>query len=483
MRSITAARRRARYEAGVAQPKTLTERQVSVLRWIAEGCPNGVVDDEFHRTSAAALRRRGLVGTSGRGPTWMAKVTHAGREYLAQVEGPSPPTPRKANGSVTQRLVDDVGAAGGSLRVPRRGAFDGDGVDYEHRARLAERLGKVPEGRRLIVTRREGELELRLVDAPGQAGGRAELVPIAIPEKVGRYDPTARQFRDRAERHEVSRGSLRRATRIVHAIAVEAERRGWSARPSPESRNGYGRDVWTGTKDGHLQIEADDHDFRLLAREEGAHTRGRWEEEVKRYRDRELPSGRFDAGATGRLKLELASERWWIHRGRQSRWADRQSWSLEERLPYLFREIEGRIAEAARVAEEEQMAREKAAEAARRNAEERERQWALLMEQAEERLVEERRATELRAQADAWHEADRLRRYCDAMAAAFGDDPETAKWLAWARAHAARRDPLTESPTMPNEPEATPEALQPYLPEGWRAEGPYEGLRAHGPTR
>jgi hypothetical protein len=31
-----------RYQAGVAQRKTLTEQQVGILRWISEGCPDGV---------------------------------------------------------------------------------------------------------------------------------------------------------------------------------------------------------------------------------------------------------------------------------------------------------------------------------------------------------------------------------------------------------------------------------------------------------
>jgi hypothetical protein len=89
---------------------------------------------------------------------------------------------------------------------------------YEHRARLAQRYGKVPAGKRLtisIVSR--DEVELGLVDAPGNTGGRSELVPITVPGKVARYHETARQFRDRSERHEVSR-----ATRLVHAIAKEA---------------------------------------------------------------------------------------------------------------------------------------------------------------------------------------------------------------------------------------------------------------------
>jgi hypothetical protein len=89
--------------------------------------------------------------------------------------------------------------------------------------------------------------------------------------------------------------------------------------------------------------------------------------------------------------------------GRQSRWADRQSWTLEERPPHLFREIEERIAAANRVAEEERIAAEKAAEGARREAEERERQWHLLIDQANKPLAETHRATHLRAQAaDAW---------------------------------------------------------------------------------
>jgi hypothetical protein len=36
-----------------------------------------------HRVSAAALRSRGLVKISGRGPTWRATITDAGRAFLS----------------------------------------------------------------------------------------------------------------------------------------------------------------------------------------------------------------------------------------------------------------------------------------------------------------------------------------------------------------------------------------------------------------
>lgn len=456
----------------MAQRKTLTEQQVEILRWISKGCPAGVMEGDAPRVSAAALRRRGLVTTSGRGSTWSAEITEAGHEYLTKVDSDDPPVARQANVSVTQQLVDDVIAAGGTLRVPRRWRQGSDGIDYENRALLAERYGKVPAGKRLEVVPLKDELEIRLSDAPGNLG-RAELVEIEIPEKISRYHEAARSFRDDKAEHEVSRSHLRRAVAIIHVIAIEAERRGWSV----------------SSASGGLKIVAGGHDFHLDLHEKGVKTRGPWEKEVQRYRDmrwgsygsREVPSGPYDADATGELNLELRVERPWIFRGRQSRWGDRTSWKLEERLSHVFREIEDRIIKADRVAEEERIAAEKRAEEARRAAEERERQWHSLMEQAKERLVESQRAAVLRSQEQAWREAERLREYCDAMEAAHGAHPESAEWIAWARDFAARLDPLNERPSMPDSPEETPEALQEHLPEGWSVHGPEYG-RAHTPA-
>jgi hypothetical protein len=447
----------------MAQRKTLTEQQVAILRWIGDGCPDGVMEGTFHRISAGALRNRGLVKTSGRGPSWSAKITAAGREYLREVDGPEPPIPRKANVSITQQFVDDIAAAGGAQRFPQSERWD-----LERKARLATRHRKVPDGMRLEVARVGDEVEIRLVHDEDVT---AELLPVAIPEKIGRYHPAARAFRDRREHHEVSREQLPRATRIVHAIAREAERRGWAAAAEP----------------GCLQLTAQGEQFSIRLREDGVRPRGSWERDVEHYRgvdpnsyfyrDRTLPTGPYDAEAEGRLRLELLCKNGWIFQGRQSRWSDRQSWMLEERLPHLFREIEERIVEAKRVAEEQRIAAEKRAEAERREAEERERRWHVLMEQARQRLVETHRASHLRAQAEAWEQAERLRRYCDALAEAYSDNPRTAEWIAWAREYAARLDPLAAPPAMPGPPEETREALQQHLPNGWSVYGPEHGHR------
>lgn len=85
-------------------------------------------------------------------------------------------------------------------------------------------------------------------------------------------------------------------------------------------------------------------------------------------------------------------------------------------------------------------------------------------------------SSHLRAQAEAWELAERLRCYCDALAEAHGDSPRTAGWIAWAREY-ARLDPLVAPQVMPEPPEETPEALQQHLPNGWSVYGSEHGYR------
>ena len=442
--------------------------------------------DDFHRISAAALRNRGLVKTSGHGPTWNAKITHAGLEYLKQVDGEDPPMPRQPNVSVTQQLVDEVIAAGGVMRVPRCDRHHPERVDYERRVQSAQRLGKVPDGKRFELSYDDTEIKIQLVDAP--MASRVELAPVVIPERIGRYHKAAREFRDRSDRHEVSRDQLARATRIVHAIAAEAEHRGWTVSVSDEAmgRSGNG---WTATKYGHVQLAVNGELFWLRLQEEGAHTRGPREQEVRHYRtvrdddyfwrNRKVPRDPYDADCSGRLQLTLHASRGWVLRGRQSRFGDRHSWTLETRLPHLFREIEERIVELQQYDEANHIEAERKAEAARLAAEERARHWRQLMARAKQRLLEDHLAAHAQRQADAWRTAGALREYCNAVESAHGTDSGSAEWISWIRAHADRVDPLAESPRMPAPPAESGEALQRYLPDDWSAEGPEHDPRSH----
>lgn len=59
-----------------------------MLRWIAEGPPDGEATNP-QRLIARALATRRLVKIRGRGPQWHAELTDAGRHYLDHGEYPS----------------------------------------------------------------------------------------------------------------------------------------------------------------------------------------------------------------------------------------------------------------------------------------------------------------------------------------------------------------------------------------------------------
>lgn len=457
----------------MAQRKTLTERQVAVLRWIGEGCAAGVMSDEISaRISAGALRNRGLVRTSGHGSTWTATITPAGSDYLKQVDGPTPPIARQPNASVTQQLIEDVIAAGGSLRVPRK-RWNDSGVDYERRAQLAESYGKVPAGSRLVVKRlSHEELLIELVgDAIANSDGReptASLKPVPVPARLRNYHRVAREFRDRANLHEVSRKALPRVLRIVHALATEAELRGYPVACVQTREDSYGRGDWKPAQDGQLIFTVNEHALRVRIWEKGAGLRGPYEHQLERWkRDREQPARLmqfldrpkpYDSGATGELNIEALAGSY----GRQKSWRDRSRWTLEDRLPHLLHELELQAADA----EERRLVRE-------REEAERQQQWEAAMEVAKRRLVEDDRLDVLRNRVRAWQEADAIRAYCDAVEARHGAqaidaDREAAQWLAFAREHA---DAAQELPRMPADPEVTLDRLKPYLGR-WSPYGP-----------
>lgn len=230
----------------MAQRKTLNELQIAVLRWISEGCSDDGIDSVSARISAGALRNRGLVRTSGRGSTWKATITAAGTEYLQHLDGPNPALPRQPNVSVTQQLVDAVVAAGGSLRVPRKRWDEKGAIDYERRARLAESYGKVPPGSRLVVKTASAEEFLIELVNDGMAAADGDdaspgLTPVPVLARLSKYHRLAREFRDRTNLHEVSRKTLPRVLRVIHALAVEAERRGYEVACLRVQEDSYGR--------------------------------------------------------------------------------------------------------------------------------------------------------------------------------------------------------------------------------------------------
>ena len=66
----------------------LNERQIEVLRWINDGCPDGRWTDFTFKTTATALASRRLVTVSKRGGAWSAAILPPGEYYIANNDYP-----------------------------------------------------------------------------------------------------------------------------------------------------------------------------------------------------------------------------------------------------------------------------------------------------------------------------------------------------------------------------------------------------------
>jgi hypothetical protein len=210
-------------------------------------------------------------------------------------------------------------------------------------------------------------------------------------------------------------------------------------------------------RDGHLVITIRGHDYDLRVWEEKVSLRGDWERERKRRAEHRFdyfysyaPLKPFDKDATGRVTVTVDSG--YSREGRPASWADRKSWTLEEKLGELLRELEIRAAED-----------DHRDLLAQRAAEERQRQWELAMERAKERFHQAQLEKTLREQMAAWQEARVVRSYLAAVEELHGEDAGATEWITWIGEYLDRLDPLHSAPAMPEPPEPSPEDLKPFL--------------------
>jgi hypothetical protein len=213
-------------------------------------------------------------------------------------------------------------------------------------------------------------------------------------------------------------------------------------------------------------IRNDDCTVRLRLSEEGLGSRSYFDRYASSYT--RGPDGRlervqrsvadYEAKGTGRLRLELVGPLGTTRR--TSKWADRKSWRLEDKLGDVSWAIEARSVDARHAAER------KAAEEA-----ERQQRWEAAMESARAAAIEQRRGATLRAQVAAWHEAEQIRVWCDAAATRHPTDPAAGAWIDWARNYADRVDSLTTAPQTPEIDQIRPDELIPFLGH-WSPYGP-----------
>lgn len=484
----------------VRRTDPLTERQLEVLCWVADGCPDGVMTGHTHKSSARALEGRRLLKISKPNGAWSATVTDIGSYYLAH--GSFPPTNHKAYTAKHQRsptpgkpasrersdagdrqdaasaaerpakprkvsppeqLVADVLAAGGRLKEPRDTRGNGWSAVREL-VRNANRYGKTPPGTRLAHKLvHEGEHwygssfdVFTLVEGP--AGTDAPLLPVPVSDQVERYHPAV-SARRKAKRLSVGSVAETRAHCILHAVAVEAEHRGFAVAPhlpkttaGDASQSGLWHLLFTycgETVPLRIEEETDRIEHVPTPDELKAHERRPW-----------IPIPTHDHPRSGRLRIEIGGQ---SQLGRPAAWADRTRWRLDDKLPEVLREVAVR-------ADELRLRREAKtrAEDEYRQAVDREE------EQARARAAEAHRQEVLENQLVKWRAAQELRKYATAVADRIAvveaggqvDGKAVAdaqSWLEWIQQRADRQDPTMALATWPKPPQLASYELRKFM--------------------
>jgi hypothetical protein len=150
--------------------------------------------------------------------------------------------------------VARVVAAGGVLEA------DDDSLAGDAGERLvaaSRHAPGLPFGKQLRLRSRGVLCSARQVYLDEESSVRVAEQPVPVPQRVARLHPAVAASRDHADRHEASRDSLSRATRLLHVLAAEAGRRGHDITPVRHARFQYNSGFISSLKDGHLAIGID----------------------------------------------------------------------------------------------------------------------------------------------------------------------------------------------------------------------------------
>jgi len=481
----------------------INSRQVEVLQWIADGCPDGVMTGFTHKTTAKALQGRGLAEVGVRGGAWRAEVTDAGRHYL--IHGGYPPRMRRekqatrgatpatgqragrpaahasarapATGTPPERAAPPVRLSVGELaesliaRVVGAGGriCAGDileGAVGEHVIMASRHAPNLPFGKRLRLLDQSWPRSAREVYLDEDFAVRVAERPVPVPQRVTRLHPAAAAYRDDADRQEVSRDLATRAVRIIHALAAEAERRGHQVTTPRPATGQYNSAFISSLKDGQLVIGIDGFSYPLRIREQqgpGKGTRAYSNSESGRNLPRWRTARATTFTPTGRLQI-TAGHGYGRH-GRPAEFRDTKTRALEGRLPAVLRELEIRALEDDWRRQEEE-----------RKAAERRQRWEQAMDRARDDFRQAALAVELASQLERFRLVGEIDQYLAALHCA----PQPARaeqrasardWIDWITTYRDQINPARHPPVMPATPDPSPDDLRPFL----------KGLSPHDP--
>lgn len=458
----------------------LNERQLSLLKRIAEGDDLSGDESLGDRASAYALSNRGLITTSKRGGVFTAAITGAGRARIASdqsaaesqrprrsAESEVPSASKRRAPDATVEIANTRAAQAKELmaKLSVESTFTiaqptaEDLATWRKVVDFAKRNGFVPEGKRLEknMTWRK-DLEITLLDGvhPNTklATPSAETPTVRVPETLRACHPVVAKLRDDERRLLMPKPQRRRCLLILQAVAAEAQRRGHRVKDEPVAMDRYayyGEGVRA--RDGAIRVEVDGHGFAVRVSQVSPNS-----ENLERSEALVIEVPRFHV------------------QGRQTKWPDGKRRKVEDVLDLIIPEVETQAAEAKQRKIDEERAKA-----------ERRANWERAMTRAKAAAATAYKAKILNQQVENWRMATTLREYCDALADRIAQaqhdegqvDDATLAWAEWIAEYTAAIDPLTSTPKMPDVPEPSPEDLKPFLGK-WSPYGPEESTYGYG---
>lgn len=453
------------------------EWQFVVLQWIADGCPKDVMTDTTYKVAAYALERRNLVKVKKRRP-WNAVVTDAGRKLLAtgQPESDLSATSEigdlsPASSASVQSKEKKATAAPKPIARPKTKSatelmmekleaedsieFDSsESGKYRQLANVAKRKKLFPDDMELVIDKNWNKpCSITLQRRPEWQ--LVELDPIEVPATVrSPHSAVVKLKQQRPERQEMDTPRWNWTLRIVQALALECEKRGYKIEAIPAPKINPHRRYYDDPHKGQIKIsigeDSAELDFRQLRKtvpkiltpaEERRQANGHYvatEESVK-----------TDWIA---IKLSGLDGEFW-----KSNWAETDELRADMFLPRLLQEIELR---AARAVERRDLKKQR--------EDEEQRQWQIVHDQAIAQLNEKHRTEVLYDQAKRYQRAELLLDYIAAMKVKARTmsqvDAEAAeKWIYWAESHMLSINPLRNELRMPSDPKPDADEIKPFM--------------------
>ncbi|WP_371750665.1 hypothetical protein [Mycobacteroides sp. LB1] len=445
--------------------------QFDLLRWVADGCKDGVYEGGSHRVSARALHNRGFLQVSGSGTTWAVQITPDGTRRLQQeakhIETERERARREEQARAERererqqlrdramKLLHDVVAAGGRLDL----GPGADANDVRAIQNVLAQSGCLPEGQRLAQepTRMDPVLGVTVYLEPDFETVTA-VRSFGVPRQL--RDPHSSVVEFQNKKALVSKAEMGRAARFLQALISAVTEVGWKIPSNPgnraRSRGEHIHDLWLRLPSRELVVTI--RELTQSGRQVQAYT---IETDYYLRNERTIVNKHFQPSGNLAVTIEKAWDKETVLSLQDAAGA-----SLEEQLPVLIRKLEIGEAEAAWSRQEES-----------RRAEIRETRWEEVKQEAFTKLTYERNTELLRDQLDRRQAAAAMRTYAreievraeqlDASAA-----DEARKWAAWIRQHADRTDSINGPLQLLRITSASYNDLEPHM-NGWSAYSPH----------